>query len=218
MDCRRLKCPGVLKHQIDIAVYYRNTTSDELKETMYHELTHAAQYQALGNSWYGPFADAVLGSLINTFLFDSEFIPYGRSTDTDADIIALGESWPYYMGRYLADKQYGLSSSPASDQFTYSNNTPINGLSSHINLLENWDPIHPTDPFKWISQGLFHDLKDSRNEDSPVVDRVSGYTNQQMFNAFQSDIYTLQDYRIKLIQQNNSQTSEIINLFNQYGY
>lgn len=206
----------VLKHQIDIAVSYQNATSDRLKETIFHELTHAAHYEALGNSWYNSFIDAEVSEII--YNFGGTYAPYGQSTGAGAGIIALGESWAYYMGHYLADKQYGLSSSPASDQFTYSNNTPINGLSSHINLLENWDPIHPTDPFKWISQGLFHDLKDSRNEDSPVVDRVSGYTNQQMFNAFQSDIYTLQDYRIKLIQQNNSQTSEIINLFNQYGY
>lgn len=53
-----------------------------------------------------------------------------------------------------------------------------------------------------------------------VDDNVSNYTNQQMFNAFQSSIFTLQDYRVKLIQQNptNPTTPQVTNLFSQYGY
>ena len=79
------------------------------------------------------------------------------------------------------------------------------------------------DPFNWISQGLFYDLNDSRNETrltgGNVDDNVSNYTNQQMFNAFQSSIYTLQDYRDKLLLQNgNNQAVEITSLFTQYGY
>lgn len=207
----------VLKHQIDIAVSYQNATSDRLKETIFHELTHAAHYQALGNSWYNSFIDAEVSEIIGNF--GGTYAPYGQKTGPGAGIIALGESWAYYMGHYLADRQYGLSSSTAIEQgIAYTNNNPIFGLSSHINLLEDFNPNRLNDPFNWIPQGLFYDLADSRNENAPVVDQVSGYTNQQMFNAFQSDIYSLQDYRIKLIQQNNSQTTEVVNLFNLYGY
>lgn len=45
------------------------------------------------------------------------------------------------------------------------------------------------------------------------------FINQQMFNAFQSTIYTLQDYRVKLLQQTSNPTSGFVtNLFAQYHY
>ena len=81
-------------------------------------------------------------------------------------------------------------------------------------------PFRTYDPFHWIPQGLFYDLNDNRNETgNPVIDQVSGYTNQQMFNAFQSTIYTLQNYRIRLLQTTTNSTSGFVpNLFSQYGY
>lgn len=45
-------------------------------------------------------------------------------------------------------------------------------------------------------------------------------TNQQMFTAFQSNIYTLADYKAKLILQNptNPTSNFVTNLFFQYHY
>ncbi len=78
-------------------------------------------------------------------------------------------------------------------------------------------------PFYWIPQGLFYDLMDNRNDrafsQDAVDDQVSGYTNLQMFGAFQSNIYTLQDYRVRLLQTTTNPTSQFVtNLFLQYGY
>lgn len=57
-------------------------------------------------------------------------------------------------------------------------------LNSNLNLLEDFDPINkPNNPFRWIPQGLFYDLFDIRNENVPVFDAVSNFTNQQFFNA-----------------------------------
>lgn len=67
-------------------------------------------------------------------------------------------------------------------------------------------------------------MQDNRNDNTfnfaAVNDQVSAYTNQQMFAAFQSSINTLQDYRLRLIQQNpgNLTTNQVTNLFAQYGY
>lgn len=92
-------------------------------------------------------------------------------------------------------------------------------MSSHLNLLEDFDPSRTYDPFHWIPQGLFYDLMDSRNENSPVVDQVSGYTNQQMFNALDNDIYNLSNYKNRLLLENgNNQSSQVTQLFFQYGY
>ncbi|MEX8546061.1 MAG: hypothetical protein V5804_00540 [Mucilaginibacter sp.] len=211
---------AVLKHQIDIAISYQYPTSDALKETTYHELTHSAHYAALGNSWYGAFVDAEITTLIRAFASDNTYIPYGRSTGEFHDKIALGESWAYYMGQYLADKQYGTQSGSAVEQgIGYSNNSPVYGLSSHLNLLEDFSPYRTNDPFFWIPQGIFYDLKDTRNETSPVTDQVSGYTNQQMFNAFNSSINSLAGYKSSLLQLNgNNQSGAVTYLFSQYGY
>jgi len=64
-------------------------------------------------------------------------------------------------------------------------------------------------------------LLDVRNETiatgGPIDDNVSGYTNQQFFNAFNSSITSLEAYRQNLPNINN-QAVEVINLFQQYGY
>ena len=126
----------------------------------------------------------------------------------------------------LADKRYGNSSSDWADQgIAYKNNDPISGLSSHLNLLENFSPYRTGDPFHWIPTGLFYDMIDTRNDATSIPrivnmdDQVSGYTNQKFFNAFSSNIYTLSDYKTNLLLQNsNSQSVQINSLFTQYGY
>lgn len=210
----------VLKHQVDVFISYRQGTSDRVKETVYHELTHAAHYAALGNSWYGPFADAELSSLIRTFASDKAHSPYGQSTGEFHDVIALGESWAYHMGHYLADKQYGTIANCQNEQPDGSYWCNYNGTGHpHLDVLEAFDPNLQSDPFNWIPKGLFYDMKDYSNENTPVVDQVSGYTNQQMFNAFGSSITSLPSYRTNLLQQNNNnQSAAVTNLFGQYGY
>lgn len=93
-------------------------------------------------------------------------------------------------------------------------------MHPHLDVEESFNPNLASDPFKWIPQGLFYDLRDLSNENAPVIDQVSGFSNQQMFNAFQSTIFTLADYRAKLLQQNptNQISAFVTNLFNQYHY
>jgi len=62
-------------------------------------------------------------------------------------------------------------------------------------------------------------LTDVRNEDVPIIDRVAGYNNQRFFNALDSDIKTLGNFRIRLLNENsNDQSVNVTNLFNLYGY
>ena len=220
---------SVLKRQLDIGLSYNiNLTrlnSDKLKETTYHELTHAGHYTALGNGWYTNFVSSETSEVINTFLSDNGYKPYGRGDKTVSPIIALGESWAYYMGHFLANRQYGFNSLVSVEQgFGYTNDIPVAGLNSHLNLLEDFSPFRTNDPFYWIPQGLFYDLNDNRNDNlfnqQAVTDQVTGYTNAQMFSAFQSSILTLQNYRVKLLQinNNNNNPTPVTNLFSQYGY
>lgn len=52
-----------------------------------------------------------------------------------------------------------------------------------------------------------------------VTDAVSGYTNQEFFDALDTDINDLVEYRQRLLQENgNSQAIQVNQLFNEYGY
>jgi len=213
-----------LKREVDIMVSYGTLNSDRIKETMYHELTHAAHYNKVGNGWYGNFVRAEIAGIINTIL-DANYAPYGRKTDNDAGLIALGESWAYYMGHYMTDKHYNFQSSYVSEQtITYFNNWPVIGLSSHLNLLEDFNPYRTDDPFNWIPQGLYYDLRDNGNDASvsgrvPLNDVVSGFSNSQLFNALQSSTTSVPSYRQSLVDQNvGNQTQGLNNIFTFYGY
>ena len=95
----------------------------------------------------------------------------------------------------------------------------MSGLNAHINALEDFDPIRTIYPFRWIPSGLYYDLIDTRNEAVPVVDNVSGYTNQQIFSALQSDVTSITQFRNQLLQNSgNNQQSQVNTLFTSYGY
>ena len=218
---------AVLKHEVDVTIsysapgsFYGDLHSDHLKETIYHELTHTAHYAALGGGWYSSFVNSEISQIISNF--NSGASPYGTKNTIDAPIIAVGESWAYHMGEYLADKRYGTSSSQTyvGEQGIGYTNSTIPNYSSHLTALELFDPNDPNDPFNWIPKGVYFDLIDIRNENSPVVDQVSSFTNQQLFNAFNSGITTIQLYRTNLQQQNTTNPSSTLvpNLFQQYGY
>ena len=131
------------------------------------------------------------------------------------------------MGEFMADMRYGTQSSqpfyeqpfrPASNTTTTTGGVTTT-ISSHINVLENFDPRYTGDPFHWIPKGLYEDLRDAANSNDPVPDNVFGYTNVKMFNAFNSSITTLQGYRTNLLNQNaNNQSTDVTALFGQYHY
>jgi len=223
----------VLKHEVDMAISYKapynddysSFYSDQLKTTIYHELAHSTHYVKLSENWYATFVGAEINETVVNFFSPSK-TPYGDgSNQNDSPIIALGESWAYHIGQYLADKKYGASSVCSGEQGTCYSNGYITGLNSHQIALENFDPTFTSDPFHWIPKGLYYDLMDTRNDIQAIPryinldDQVSGYTNQEFFSAFSSSIQTLQSYKQNLLQQNNNiQSAQVLNLFQQYDY
>ncbi len=226
---------SILAHNIDIAISFKSRgstfyslPSEDIKSTIYHELTHAAEYVKFGNAWYEKFVNAEITQMTN--YFGTSFSPYGpgpvgTSPDQLSPIIALGESWAYHIGEYFTDKRYGLAHSYTAVLLNEQQSYNWANLSCHLFALEEYDPKNPADQFKWIPIGVYYDLMDDRNDlySDPyfpkINDQVSGYTNQQMFNAFGSSIGSMQDYKANLLLQNsNNQSSQVLNLFQQYGY
>ena len=217
----------VARTRLDMAIDYHKAdmstfTSDFIKETLYHELSHASHYTQVGTGWYSNLVNAELSQIAAHPLPSDPFNPYGISTSTDAPIIALGEAWGYHMGHFLADQRYGTLGSCQKEQAGGSNycpNPPTNTDHPHIKVLEAFNPNLGTDPFNWIPKGLMEDLIDATNETYPITDNVSGFTISQLFNGLQSDVSTLQQYRARLIQQNPTiSATNITNLFGQYNY
>ncbi len=85
--------------------------------------------------------------------------------------------------------------------------------------MENFNPNLSADPFKWIPKGLMEDLIDNTPNETIVNDQVTGFTIQKIFSALQSDVSSMQQYRTRFLQQNNnSQQSQVNNLFASYNY
>jgi hypothetical protein len=193
---------------------------------MFHELTHAAHYNKVGNSWWQTFVSAELNAIVHGPA------PYSDGSTANASYIALGESWAYHMGHFMADMKYGNNSDGATEQgITYRNGdiveggfvVAITGLNAHLNLLEDFSPLRIDDDFHWIPQGLYYDLMDDRNDQAfgriNLNDDVTGYTNQQFFNALDDDVTDLLNYRVRLLSENgNSQATGVTTIFNFYGY
>ena len=153
---------------------------------------------------------------------------YGPGNDVNAPIIALGKAWGYHMGHFLADQQYGVSSSCHAEQtdangfgIAFCPNPPTNTDHANILVLENFNPTLSSDPFRWIPKGLMEDMMDIGEPTStyPVNDQVSGFSIAQLFNALQSDISSVTAYKTRIIQQNpGNQTTQVGNLFSSYNY
>ena len=128
---------------------------------------------------------------------------------------------------FLAEQRYGtLGSCPAEQVggFDYCPNPPTNTAHPNIDVLEAFNPDLGSDPFKWIPKGLMQDLMDNTPGEFVVSDPVSGFTIPQIFNALQSDVTTVQQYRARLILQNPNTkanpnlSTQITTLFTSYHY
>mgnify|MGYP001794776867 CR=1 FL=1 len=59
-------------------------TGDQVKENVYHELTHVAHYAALGNVWYSKFVTAEEVEIVSNL--SSGFSPYGDGSNSSSAI------------------------------------------------------------------------------------------------------------------------------------
>jgi hypothetical protein len=196
--------------------------TDQYCELVYHELSHASHFTKVGPSWWIQFG------------LDEKYNPgagsYGACCQPRSGSIAVGESWAYHMGQYLANKKWGLQCTTFPEQGTKISTlenviyfTSSGGKSSKEVFLENFFPQRPLDldPNRWLAKGLFNDMMDDGVEPTStfVIDNVSGFTNQKFYQALESNVNSMLDYKAKFLQQNNNlQQNEINVLFSQYGF
>lgn len=215
---------SILKRQIDITYCYNvpgNLRSDEVVETIFHELAHATLYRKAGSNWYGAVVDGTIQEATRIGL--GEYSPYGDGHTTNSGIIAVNEGWAYHFGNFLANRQYGVEAGCIQPQSFVQAVCSADSPTPYLEALERFNPGLQDDVHRWIPKGIFQDLRDNTqaeiNTPSLVDDQASDFTNAQLFRAIESDVRFPQAYRDRLLQQTGSaQFTQVTNLFNQYGY
>jgi hypothetical protein len=76
------------------------------------------------------------------------------------------------FGQTFTDIRYGKnSSSDFAQGIEYFNNFPVPLTSSHLNLLEDFNPNLLSDIKRWIIYWVYNDMNDRRDENVPVTER-----------------------------------------------
>lgn len=221
----------VIGYKADFADYDCRLTSARIKAVAYHEFGHASHFARAGCDFWTQYRQSIANEL--TKLDQVAFHPYGTGNDAaNAPIIATGEMWGNHIEYIFTNRHYGnggANGSFANGGFTARlqgsdwQNIP-GGLNCYLNAVENHDPNAANDVHRWIPQGICYDLHDNENDFLTIAntrpfDNVFGYTTGQCFNALQSDVRSIPDFRTRLLQQNgNSQQTSVNQLFQQYGY
>ena len=192
----------------DMFVGVDYTESDQLKSLAYHEIAHTSHYMLVGPDYWSKLVAAEVAA-------DG----HGNQFSNDAGRIAVCESWAEYLGGlHYVHRTYGGDNS-------------ING-NWEIRLEETWNEVP-----NHIPVGLHHDLIDTgeptfsvngtivsacnqrSNNCALIDDRVSGFTNSQLFQAVNRQVVTIPQYRQWLVAQvgvNGNTLEELEALFGSY--
>jgi hypothetical protein len=139
---------------------------------------------------------------------------YGNGTGENVGICAFGEGWGYHIGRRLIIEEFGNNNSffPLA---SFENHDPVSRPSS----IASGTFQNNTGWTGWIPSGLMHDLTDTNTDlvRTGFIDNASGYTNQNLFDAMDSDVLSPQQFRDRLLLENgNIDRADVLSLFEAY--
>jgi hypothetical protein len=215
---------GRLFRWIDMGLGYRTFNlweSNRVKDLMYHELAHAAHFNKVRDPWWNDLVFAESFTIAANLFGPNN--PYGAGADgPHSEIISVGESWAEHVAQVFCDIQYSpVASAKIKQGNLYLNNFPVAGLSSHLNAIEDFSPNRTIDPFRWIPEGIYYDLIDNRNDNNfnviLPIDNAASYTNLQFFNALDTDVKSMPQFRTRFLAENGFNQA-VINLFTEYHY
>jgi hypothetical protein len=143
---------------------------DVIRETMYHELSHAAHFSRAGEDFWKDNIDFVIGNV--TF---GRNAPYGFPDLPGAGRCGLIESFGFALGPHFADQRYGVLHSrfPPGDAGRWAEDIEI--------------MLFTTPQETHIKPGWLYDLIDD-NANNPfgerwnINDQVRGYTPAGILN------------------------------------
>ncbi len=193
----------LLQYPPDITYNYsgseaaKNINSDEIAQTLFHELSHASHYSKVGNSFWTSYIAYIV-----------QHKGYGDASKNGSGRIAISEAWAEFCGARFAHLRYG-------------DNTSIG--NTWVTEIENFIPYYTDNTWNWRPYGIMHDLADVGEPDwynvPDVIDNVSGYSISQCFGSMDSDVTSVSEYKGRFISEYGSaQQSNINLLFKSYGY
>ncbi len=210
----------------------RVRASDVIKSTVFHELTHASQFEVAGQTWYSGIIDYIVG-VAGT----NQIQPYGDGTLPGAGLIEIAESQAFSIEHITSDAQYGLSHS----------NPGLPTFSRYINLIENrtfWtnraaqrQNLSPEESaeilaLEFLPEGLVFDLYDENGsfpdglllsqEASNIVDMGKNITLPEILLPLESAPLDVNQYKDIMWSEIGSSSGNNINdfnaLFSSYGF
>lgn len=152
--------------------------SDDIMQTMFHELGHASLFRQVGEIYW----IEIITQIVSNFLTSSPCGTYGCGTELSYGKIQVNEAWAEFIGKthHYRFQPNGLAwvtlSSGYTDYFPY----PL--------ALEDV-PWFNQD---WINTGIFYDMIDGLNEDK---DLLSNYTIKDMYYNFTPNTNNFCDWR-----------------------
>lgn len=172
--CLGVKPDITIKVDNDMNVY--TNYSEDLMQTLFHELGHASLYTRLGNDKWGKIIARTIAEN-----------GYGNQNGQDWGLIQLNESWAEFMG-----KEHHRRLHPAGTAFVWS----VGNRQPYPDALENdrWFFAN------WINTGIYYDLMDIGNNEGNDV--LGGFTINNMFFTFGATTRDLCTWRTRFVQNN----------------
>jgi len=190
-----------------IGTYYKR--SDKLKNISFHELGHASHYTNVTPFYWEKLI------LAEAAAFSTTGSAHGTKNVLDAKRIALCESWAYHIGLSYTHRTYGDDNSLdifKKDWGRFEENL-WNSTEDHIpiglynDLIDNVEKPLPWD-YRYTAINLLDGLK------TVINDRVSGFTNAQMFDCLTAKTESVKDFQECLENKYLGQTNNTLDDFN----
>jgi hypothetical protein len=206
---------GTLLYLPEVKIGINITQSDILKDLAYHEFAHASHYTRTGP---GPWDALVLAETISG--------GHGTQSSVNAEMIALFESWPEFLGNNYTHRTYGNFNSILNDWQIRSeqrwNETPNHiPIGLYNDLIDNGEQLFDRDPNDSVVELVSAcDAKPFRVNCTIIQDIVSGFTIAQMFSCLTPTTITVNDFQNILItnhlQSTTNSQQQVDDLFNSY--
>ena len=172
----------------DISLNLNNSgevNSDDIRELIYHELSHAMHFNKVGSSYW-------LDNIAYTVLH----LGYGDGTAAGAGRCSVIESWGFMVGRISTHLRYGASNSNIGNPAT-------NTWRARLEINFAWTNSSGTPhiPFAWEWDVQDNNTTNPANEteNSTVNDRVLGITNAQIFSTMTSSMQSIPQMKTALV-------------------
>ena len=206
----------LLNYAPDVAITINNNITNgpareaaDIIGVTFHELAHAVHYNKVGRNYWLPIIPTYVGN------FASTGTAYGNKTGSGAGLVAVTESWGFFIGPTFTATKYAAS-----------NATVIVNFQRNFLEFQRRDDAVSIVGFNgsfsrgWIPWGMLHDMTDiGEPAGTLITDQVSGYSINAIYRGFGTSATTVQSLRSAILSNNsNNQATQINTLVTSYGW